>query len=69
MLHVCGPPEIGAKKVQEISRRKQPVTTYKEGMVALEYGVVDFHIGTTGINSSALEVACPPARNWSENLR
>jgi hypothetical protein len=26
----------------------------------LEHGVVDLHIGTIGINSTALQVACPP---------
>jgi hypothetical protein len=36
----------------------------------LERAVIDLHNGTTlSINSSALEVACPPARNCSENLR
>jgi hypothetical protein len=31
------------------------------GSVALEYGVVDLHIGTgVSINSPPLEVACPP---------
>jgi hypothetical protein len=55
----CGPPGIGAKKFQESSRRKQPVTTYIASSVALEYRVVDLHIGTIGINSTALEVACP----------
>jgi hypothetical protein len=56
----CGPPGIGAKKFQEISRRKQLVTTYTGGTVALECGVVDLHIRTIGKNSTALEVACPP---------
>jgi hypothetical protein len=40
----------------------------------VEYGVVDLHIGTAGINSAALEVACPPPEigakiqgNFSDN--
>ena len=57
----CDPPGIGAKKFQESSRRKQPVTTYIAGSVALEGAVVDLQNCTTvGKNSSALEVACPP---------
>ena len=35
-------------------------STYKGGGVALEGAVVDLRIGTIGINSSALEVACGP---------
>jgi hypothetical protein len=36
-------------------------TTYIEGSVALEHGVIDLHDGTIlSINSSTLEVACPP---------
>jgi hypothetical protein len=55
----CDPPGIGAKKVQEGSRNSF-VSTYIGGVVALEYGVVDLHIGiTVNINSSALKVACP----------
>jgi hypothetical protein len=74
---VCGPPGIGAKKNQE-SSRKSFVSTYIGGVVALEYGIVDLHIGITdNINSSALEVACPPPGIerkfetvfWVENAR
>ena len=40
---------------------KQLGTTYTVCSVALEGAVMDVHIGTTGgINSSTLEVACPP---------
>jgi hypothetical protein len=35
--------------------------TYLSSLVAFKRGVVDLHSGTsTSINSSALEVACPP---------
>jgi hypothetical protein len=41
--------------------RKCHSSSYTNGRVALEDGVVDLHIGTIlNINSSALEVACPP---------
>jgi hypothetical protein len=54
------PPEIGAKKVQEISENKI-IITYIGGSVALERAVVNLHIGTkSGIGSPTLEVACPP---------
>jgi hypothetical protein len=36
------------------------VTTYYGGSVALKCAVMDLHIGIIGLNSSALEVACPP---------
>ena len=35
-------------------------STYIDGSVALEGAVVDLHIGTAGMNSAALEVACGP---------
>jgi hypothetical protein len=48
------------QKLQEISQNSIGIT-YIVGSVALEGAVVDLHIGTTtGINSSTLEVACPP---------
>jgi hypothetical protein len=34
--------------------------TYSVDSVALEDGVMDLHIGTIGINSSTLKVACSP---------
>jgi hypothetical protein len=70
----CPPPEIGAKKVQEISESRFR-TTYIISDVALERAGVDLHNGghataisagvdpgghATAINNSALEVACPP---------
>jgi hypothetical protein len=36
--------------------------TYHKSMVAFKHAIIDLHIGTTGINSSALEVACFPRR-------
>ena len=38
-------------------------TTYSISNVALECAVVDLHGSTGSINSSALKVACSPARN------
>jgi hypothetical protein len=47
------------RKFREFSQNR--VGTTYVSTIAVEYGVVDLHIGTTiGINSSALEVACPP---------
>jgi hypothetical protein len=48
------------QKLQEISQNSFGIT-YKRRSVAQEGAAVDLHIGTTtGINSSALEVACDP---------
>jgi hypothetical protein len=57
----CGPPGIGAKKVQETSESRF-CTTYIASAVALENACVDLDIDncTISINSSTLEVACPP---------
>ena len=56
---VACPPEL-ERKFREISQNRVG-TTYEFSTIAVEYGVVDLHIGTTlGINSAALEVACPP---------
>jgi hypothetical protein len=57
----CPPPGIGARKIQESSQRSFGIT-YIGGRVALEGAIIDLNIGTTSpsINSSALEVACPP---------
>jgi hypothetical protein len=55
----CGPPGIGAKKVHEISETRF-CSTYIVSAVALERAGVDLYICTISINSSALEVACPP---------
>jgi hypothetical protein len=54
----CGPPEIGAETSGKFS--EQLWNTYRQGSVAQEGAVVNLHIGTTGINSSALKVACGP---------
>jgi hypothetical protein len=56
----CGPPGIGAKKVQESSMtRFRP--TYIYGGVTLESASIDLNIGTArSTNSSALQVACGP---------
>jgi hypothetical protein len=35
-------------------------STYIDHAVGDEYGVMDLHIGTISINSSALEVVCSP---------
>jgi hypothetical protein len=56
-LHV--PPGIGAKKVQESSQNSFGII-YIVCIVALEGAVMDVHIVPESINSSALEVACPP---------
>jgi hypothetical protein len=56
----CGPPGIGAKKVQEISETKFR-TTYFVSAVVLERAGVNLDICPFSINnSSTLEVACPP---------
>ena len=55
----CDPPGIGAKKVQEISESRFR-TTYIINDVALERAGVDLNSAMISINSSALEVACPP---------
>jgi hypothetical protein len=55
----CSPPGIGAKKIQERSR-KSFVSTYRAGGVALKCGAVDHRSALMKINSSALGVACPP---------
>jgi hypothetical protein len=55
----CGAPGIGAKKVQESSADDHS-PTYPASDVALESAGVDLDICTCSINSSALEVACPP---------
>jgi hypothetical protein len=55
----CEPPGIGAKKVQEIFETRFR-TTYLVNAIALECAGVDLDICTISINSSALEVACPP---------
>jgi hypothetical protein len=47
------------RKFREISQNSFGIT-YRGCSVALEGAVVDLHIGNTGIDSSALEVACPP---------
>jgi hypothetical protein len=54
------PPGIGAKKVQGSSETKFGITYIIQRSVALESAAVDLHIGIAGIDSSALEVACPP---------
>jgi hypothetical protein len=59
----CGPPGIGAKKIQEISQDGFEATEYTYiagGAVALEGAGVDLDICIISINSSALQVACPP---------
>jgi hypothetical protein len=53
------PPGIGAKKVQEIYESRFR-TTYIISDVALERAGVDLNSALISINSSALEVACPP---------
>jgi hypothetical protein len=50
---------IGAEKSSKEGSRKGHNSSYTD-RVALEDGVVDLHIGTIGIKSSALEVACGP---------
>jgi hypothetical protein len=47
------------KKFQESSRVDHSCT-YIGGSIALEYAVIDLHNDTLSIDSSALEVACPP---------
>jgi hypothetical protein len=47
------------RKDKEISQNSFG-TTYSVGSVALESAGVDLDICTIGINSSTLEVACPP---------
>jgi hypothetical protein len=48
------------EKLQEISRNENQVT-YLFRFIQGETRGMDLHIGTTaGINSSALQVACPP---------
>jgi hypothetical protein len=55
----CPPPGHGGK-FREISQNRVG-TTYVFSTIAVEYGVVDLHIGACeGINSPPLEVACPP---------
>jgi hypothetical protein len=59
LVVACPAPGIGAKKVQESSRTN--LGTYKVcSSVALEGAVVDLNSAFISINSSALEVACPP---------
>jgi hypothetical protein len=48
-----------SRKVREISR-KSFGSTYIGGTVAFEGAVVDHQSALININSSALEVACPP---------
>ena len=48
-----------SEKFKEISRYRFGIT-YIGRSVALEGALMDLHIGTIGINSSALKVACPP---------
>ena len=56
-LHV---PRRDIENIQERSADHHS-STYHGRRVGDEYGVMDrhIHIGTTGINSTALEVACP----------
>jgi hypothetical protein len=58
----CGPPGIGAEKSGTSLRTDLELrSTYKvASSVALEGAVMDLYIGSKSINSSALEVACPP---------
>jgi hypothetical protein len=65
----CPTPGIGAKKVQESSDTNFGITYLIAGNVAQECGVVDLHISTIGINSSTLEVACPPPRELKRNFQ
>jgi hypothetical protein len=53
-------PRPDIEQVQESSADHQLSTYISSGAVREEYGVVDLYVGTTGINSTALEVACPP---------
>jgi hypothetical protein len=55
---VCPAPGIGAEN-QDISQNSFGYT-YTGGSVAPENTVMHLHIATIGINSSTLEVACPP---------
>jgi hypothetical protein len=50
------------EKNQDISRNHgNQLCTYNVSGVALECAVIDLHSGTIlSINSSALEIACPP---------
>jgi hypothetical protein len=55
----CDPPGIGAKKFHESSRDGFGIT-YEAGSVALESAVINLEVAILNINSSTLEVACPP---------
>jgi hypothetical protein len=59
---VCGPPGIGAEKSGKHSRTYLELrSTYiGAGSVALECAAMDLDISITGIDSSALKVACGP---------
>jgi hypothetical protein len=54
------PAENWSENFKEISQNTVVITYTTAGSIALEYAVIDLHIGTTGKNSTALEVACPP---------
>jgi hypothetical protein len=58
----CGPPGIGAKIQGNFSKQcRNYLHIHHYCCYIFEYGVVDLHIGTIRkINSTALEVACPP---------
>jgi hypothetical protein len=61
MFHVARR-ELERRKFREFSQSSFRITDIGRS-VALKGAVVDLHDGTTaGINSSTLEVACPPPR-------
>jgi hypothetical protein len=54
------PPGIGARKIQEGSRKRFGIT-YQASTVALEGAVMDLNIGTAlSTNRPALKVPCDP---------
>jgi hypothetical protein len=57
LFHVNRP---DIEKIQEISGDHHP-STYRAGdRVALKSARIDLHNSSTGINSTPLQVACPP---------
>jgi hypothetical protein len=55
------------RKFREVSQNRVG-TTYEFSTIAVEYGVVDLHIGTTNINGSALEVVHVARRELERNF-